>query len=102
MMSRTRKRVSRNEGTVMRRWSVALILFGLTSSAAANEFDMPTLRGSSPFVPQSPQYTRWSGFYVGGQAGYGMAQMDYSGATGSLIAFMLRELALENESQPSQ
>ena len=86
----------------MRRWFVALFLVGLTSHAGAGEFEMPTLRGSSPFVPQAPQYTRWSGFYVGGQAGYGIAHMDYSGATASLISFALRELALENEARPSE
>ena len=101
MMSRTLKRFSRNQGIVMRRWFAALFLVGLASNAGAGEFDLPTLRGSSPFVPQAPKYTGWSGFYAGGQAGYGMSQVNYSGATTSLISFMLRELALENEVQPS-
>jgi opacity protein-like surface antigen len=102
MMSRALKRFSRNQGLVMRRRFVALFLVGLASNAGAGEFDVPTLRGSSPFVPQAPQQTRWSGFYFGAQAGYGVANIDYAGATQSLIAYSLRELALENESRPSE
>jgi outer membrane immunogenic protein len=46
-------------------------------------------------VPAAPIYTRWIGFYAGGQWGYGGAQYDFGGATQSLYTFMLRELALE-------
>jgi outer membrane immunogenic protein len=87
----------------MRRWFVALCLIGgLTSHAAAGEFELPTLRGSAPFIPEAPKYARWSGFYVGGQVGYGLAQANFAEATASLVAFMLRELALEEEARPSQ
>jgi opacity protein-like surface antigen len=86
----------------MRRWFVGLCLIGLASQASAGDFDLPTLRGSAPFIPEAPKYARWSGFYFGGQIGYGIAQTDYSEATESLVAFMLRELALENEARPSE
>ncbi len=90
----------------MRRLFVALALLGLVSkAAAAGEYeipDLPTLRGSSPFVPAAPTYTRWSGIYAGGQVGYGSANIDFSKATQPLYAFLLRELALENEVHPSR
>jgi outer membrane immunogenic protein len=84
----------------MRRLLLALGMIGLASSAGAGDF--PVLRGSETFVPAPPTYTRWSGFYVGGQWGYGSANVDFSGATTSLVAFSLRELALESEQHPSQ
>jgi opacity protein-like surface antigen len=88
----------------MRRLFVALALLGFVSDASAGEYeipDLPTLRGSSPFVPAAPTYPRWSGFYVGGHVGYGMANIDFSKSTQSLLAFVLRELALENEQHVS-
>jgi opacity protein-like surface antigen len=90
----------------MRCLLVAVALIGVASDALAGEFEMPTLRGSSayeasPYVPGTPTYMRWSGFYAGGQVGYGSAHVDFSKATQSLIAFQLRELALENEQHPS-
>ncbi len=86
----------------MRRLLLALGLIGLASAAAADEFRLPVLRGSDTFVPAPPTFTRWSGFYVGGQWGYGGASVDFSGATRDLVAFSLRELALESEQSPSQ
>jgi opacity protein-like surface antigen len=63
---------------------------------------MPTLRGSSPFVPAPPKYTRWAGFYFGGQVGRTSGEMNFAGATESLIAYLLRTTALENEQRPSE
>ena len=88
------------KGTVMRRWLVALGLIGLRGRDR-RRFRRPTLRGSSPFVPAAPIYTRWSGFYVGGQVGYSSAGMDFAGATQPLIASPAR-IALENEQHPSR
>lgn len=67
----------------------------------AQEFDVPTLRGTSPFIPAAPTYTRWAGFYVGGQVGRSSAEMNFAGATKDLVAFLLRETALEEEQHPS-
>jgi outer membrane immunogenic protein len=92
----------RNKGTVMRRLVVALGLIALTSGAVAGEFEIPTLRGSSPFAPAPPKYTGWGGFYAGAQLGYGSSLFDFADATKSLVAFALRELALENEQHPSE
>ena len=63
---------------------------------------MPTLRGTSPFIPAAPKYTRWAGFYVGAQGGQSSAGMDFSGATQQLIAYLLRTTALENQQHPSE
>ena len=89
----------------MRRLLFALALVGLASEAYAGEFelpDLPILRGSSPLVPAAPTYRDWSGFYVGGEAGYGSAHMDFSHTTRQLYSLMLRQLALESEQHVSQ
>src|SRR3954452_22968486 len=88
----------------MRRLLVALALLASVTGASAGDFELPDLsplRGSTPYVPAAPTFTRWSGFYAGGQLGYGNSSFDFSGATQPLFAFMLRELALENEQHPS-
>src|SRR5258705_1275274 len=86
----------------MRRWFVAFCMLGLVTQANAQDFETPTLRGSSPFIPAAPKQPRWEGVYVGGQAGYSSAQMNFAGATEPLIAFMLRETVLENIQRPSE
>jgi opacity protein-like surface antigen len=101
MMSGERNPLRQKKGAVMRRWFVALCMVGLTSGAGAQEFELPTLRGSSAFVPAAPVHTNWGGFYFGGQIGRSSANMNFAGATESLVRFMLRELALENEAHPS-
>jgi opacity protein-like surface antigen len=91
----------KNEGAVMRRLLAAVGLMAAISNASADELLLPTLRGSNDLVPGNPIYLRWSGFYVGGQTGLGIASADFAHATESLIAFSLRELALENQAKPS-
>jgi opacity protein-like surface antigen len=68
----------------------------------AQEFDVPTLRGSSPFIPAAPTYTRWAGFYFGGQVGQSSTEMNFAGATEDLVAFLLRNSSLEREQRPSE
>ena len=81
------------------RWVICtLFVLAFTPRALADDFDV--LRGSQPVGPAT--FTRWSGFYFGGQIGYGDAVTDFSHATQPLLAFSLRELALENEQHPSQ
>jgi outer membrane immunogenic protein len=86
----------------MRRLLAVLCWLALISHAFADDFDLGPLRGSNPFVPAAPVYTNWSGFYIGGQAGYGNAHMDFSGASKSLVQTMLQQLALENQQHVSE
>jgi outer membrane immunogenic protein len=86
----------------MRRSLVALCLLAFVTPTNAQDFDTPTLRGTSPFIPAAPKYTRWAGFYGGGQIARSSSEMDFEDATRDLIAYMLRTLALENERHPSQ
>ena len=88
----------------MRRLLVVLGLLASISGAAAQEFEIPTLRGTDSFVPDAPgplYRPRWSGFYIGGQVGYGVAGADFVGSTSDLVAHMLRNSQLEAEQFPS-
>src|SRR5215510_7494471 len=61
-----------------------------TTSAWAADYepsDVPTLRGSAPYVPAPPRHVNWGGFYGGGQVGYGASYMDFSKAGRSINAF---------------
>ena len=64
----------------MRRWIAAFGFIALTFPAMAADFEPSIFSGSSPYVPAPPTYTRWSGFYVGGQAGFGTSKMDFAKA----------------------
>jgi outer membrane immunogenic protein len=77
-----------------------LAMLGLAQTALAA--DLPYLRGSEAFEPQFATYDRWSGFYFGGQAGYGSAQMDFTHSAESLIHHILRESTLEESGLVSQ
>jgi outer membrane immunogenic protein len=80
------------------RWVIcALVALVLPPGAYAADLDV--LRGSQTVGPA--YFTNWSGFYFGGQFSYGNGNTDFSRATQPLIAFSLRELALENEAAPS-
>ncbi len=79
----------------MRRVICALTGLALALPAFAADLDLDILRGSQPVGPAT--FTRWSGFYFGGQIGYGDANTDFSNATQPLVAFSLRELALESD-----
>src|SRR3954453_3050687 len=87
---------------VMRRLLVVLALTGLVSDALAAEFEMPTLRGAStdyapmPFVAAPPIFTRWSGFYAGGQGSGSIAGMDFGTSVRSLVSFATRNSVLGN------
>jgi opacity protein-like surface antigen len=86
----------------MRRLVSVIALLGPITGAFAADFEYPTLRGTSAYPVTSPSYARWDGLYFGGQMGVGTAHADFSKATQSLVAFSLRETALENEQHPSQ
>jgi opacity protein-like surface antigen len=81
----------------MRAWmSIIVSIFFLQAAQAAD-----VLRGSSPYVPGTPTYFNWSGFYVGVQAGYGNANVNASESTRDLLAYMLRETTIEAEAHVS-
>ena len=67
------------------------------SAGSARAADWP-LRGS--IEPAS--YTRWDGWQAGVQFGYGNMNTDPGNSTSSVIAFILRNTALESEFAPSQ
>jgi outer membrane immunogenic protein len=90
----------RKKGRLMRRFVYALILFALASPAAAADVGYDFLRGSDTVGPGT--YSRWSGFYIGGQVGYGWATTDFSGSTAPEIAYVLRETSLLQSFNPSQ
>lgn len=81
------------------RWVVcALVIAGSVERAAAADFGFPTLRGSTYADEASG---RWDGFYVGAQAGYNWSSTNFSGATQSLVSFILRNTTIENEQHVS-
>jgi outer membrane immunogenic protein len=80
------------------RW-VICALVALLSPSGAYAADLDVLRGSQ--TVGSAYFTNWSGFYFGGQFSFGNGNADFTRATQPLIAFSLRELALENEQAPS-
>jgi outer membrane immunogenic protein len=85
------------------RWVIyTLAVLMLAPPALAADLDV--LRGSEevPALPVgNPTFTRWSGFYFGGDASYNYSQANFSRATRPLLAFSLRDLTLEEEVNPS-
>jgi opacity protein-like surface antigen len=77
-------------------------LIGVAAPASAQVWDQPRLRGSNLYEPATPDNHPWSGFYAGGQFGQSYASFDFSRATRSLVAYALRETALEAEGEISQ
>ena len=79
----------------MRRIVLAMMMAGAVQGAHAADFpdDLPVLRG---MLRESPRYVRWQGFYVGGQAAYGSADMNFNGATKDIAA---QQLALTTVDQ---
>ncbi len=55
--------------------------------------DLDTLRGSE-FTVGPAQFTRWAGFYAGGQFGFASGNSDFSKATQPLIATSMQNLGL--------
>jgi outer membrane immunogenic protein len=78
------------------------LLAALGLPAFAADYELPTLRGTETFVPAFPTYFSWQGAYAGGQLTYSSASANFTASTQPLIAFSLRELALEAQAQPDQ
>jgi opacity protein-like surface antigen len=80
------------------RWIIcAVAVFGFASNAFADDLDI--LRGAQTVGPAT--FTRWSGFYAGGQFSYASGTADFSKASQPLVAQSLAELELEAEDVPS-
>jgi outer membrane immunogenic protein len=86
----------------MRCLLAALGLIGLLSPALAADYELPTLRGSQMFVPASPTYFSWEGFYAGGQAGYASSGTDFGNSVSPLIDFTLRNTRINQDIKVSQ
>jgi hypothetical protein len=77
-----------------------------SADALASDYDLPILRGSSqppaPVVTVGPAtFTRWSGFYFGGNVSLGSATSDFSNATRPLVQFSLQHTTVEDQVHPS-
>jgi opacity protein-like surface antigen len=83
----------------MRRFLLAAVMIGTVSSAQAA--DMPEfLRGSLSSQP-SPT-VNWAGVYIGGQAAYGVSDMDFTNSGQDLLAKLLNNVDLEQQFNISQ
>ena len=80
----------------MRRFLLAAMMFGAVSGAQAADMpDLPFLRGGFSEGLTSTK-VNWQGFYLGGQAGLGTSDMNFTGATQSIAAHLLSGTALES------
>lgn len=83
----------------MRRLVVAMMFAGAAQAAQAADLpDFSALRGP---VGISRGIVNWQGFYAGGQAGYGSADMNFAGSNQALIARVLTNTVIENDMQVS-
>ena len=87
-MNRMKERAMRWVSAIL---LILLLILGMASPALAADYDLPILRGSSqppaPVVTVGPAtFTRWSGFYFGGNVSLGSATSDFSTATRPLVA----------------
>ncbi|CEG09260.1 Opacity protein antigens [Afipia felis] len=79
----------------MRRLVVAMMVAGAAQAAQAADLpDFSALRGP---VGISRGVVNWQGFYAGGQAGYGSADMNFSSSNSAMIAQLLANTNIENE-----
>ena len=91
-MNRMKERAMRWVSAIL---LILLLILGMASPALAADYDLPILRGSSqppaPVVTVGPAtFTRWSGFYFGGNVSLGSATSDFSTATRPLVQFSLQ------------
>src|SRR5271170_463727 len=70
-----------------------LALLALPPCALAGDYD---LRGAEPVVGPAP-FTRWDGFYAGGQVGYTSSVVSFSNAARNDLAFLLGDTAIEQD-----
>jgi outer membrane immunogenic protein len=85
---------------------ILLPILGMASPALAADYDLPILRGSSQppapvFTVGPATFTRWSGFYFGGNVSVSSATSDFSTATRPLVQNSLQFLTVESSDHPS-
>jgi opacity protein-like surface antigen len=73
----------------------AVVVVGAHGARAADMPDYGPLRGALPDGPA--RVVNWQGFYVGGQAGYGASDMNFTNATKSTVAKLLAYTTIESE-----
>ena len=86
-------------GIAMRKLLVAGMMLGAVQGAQAA--DLPILRGGFS-DGLAPRAINWEGFYVGGQASYGTADMNFVNSNQSLSKGLLNNVDVENEYKISQ
>jgi opacity protein-like surface antigen len=80
----------------MRRFLLAAVTFGAVSGAQAADMpDLPVLRGAFT-EGLTTSKVNWQGFYIGGQAGLGTSDMNFTGATKTIAAHLLYGTAIDN------
>jgi len=80
----------------MRGFVMAAALVAVAQGAQAADMpDLPFLRGSMSDAP--PARPNWQGFYVGGQGGYGVSDMNFTNSTQGAVAKLLANTTIENE-----
>jgi len=85
---------------------IMLLILGMASPALAADYDLPILRGSAqppaPVLSVGPAtFTRWSGFYFGGDVSLGSATSDFSTTTRPLVQNSLQFTTVESSDHPS-
>lgn len=86
----------------MRRLLTAAVLFGAVQTAKAADMpDLPVLRGSFP-EGLSQTRTIWEGFYIGGQAGYGTSDENFTGSNSTMTSGVLANTLIGSEMQVAQ
>jgi len=71
-----------------------MLLIGLGCGAQAGD---PREYSPNDFIPGTPTYWNWAGFYGGAQFGMSSANFDPSGATEPLVAYLLRHTTIQAE-----
>ena len=84
-----------------------IVLCAPLSPASAADYDLPILRGSTqppaPVLSVGPAtFTRWSGFYFGGDFSFNNGTSDFSSATAPGVEFALQNTVVQQTFTPSQ
>jgi outer membrane immunogenic protein len=85
----------------------AFAIFAAVTPAFAEEFPSPPIPSIEPVAPASlvvgpATFTRWSGFYLGGDFNYTSALGQFSNATQPLVALALQDTVVQQQYAPSQ